>query len=148
MKLKIIACDVLYREVCYAAATTPHTAEAVFIPFGLHNTPNLLRERLQEEIDKASAEDFDVVGAGKATAVQVKHTAANITLRSPAVVEAITHYWDLRRRNPDRRVLFRLLTRSGVGVEKGNPFGPDVAGLNLWREHGTAFQIFPPAPRV
>ena len=54
-------------------------------------------------------EDFDIVDPGKATAVQVKCTTANITLRSPAVIDAITHYWQLRNAYPDKAIFFGSL---------------------------------------
>jgi tetratricopeptide (TPR) repeat protein len=78
-------------------------------------------------------EDFDIVDPGKATTVQVKCTTANITLRSPAVIDAITHYWQLRNAYPDKAIFFRFLTSSQIGIEKGQPFGPGVAGLTLWQ---------------
>lgn len=80
------------------------------------------------------AEDFDIVGPEKATAVQVKDTAANITLRSSAVVDAIAHYWQLRSTHPEKTILFRFLTRSKVGIEKSEPFGEGIAGLALWED--------------
>lgn len=80
------------------------------------------------------AEDFDIVSPGSATVVQVKDTAPNITLRTTAVIEAITHFWQLRKAYPDRKICFRLLTRSRVGVERGHPFGSDIGGLELWQK--------------
>lgn len=82
------------------------------------------------------SEDFDIAGPEKGTAVQVKDTANNITLRTPEVVDAICHYWQLRNANPQVKVLFRYLTRSSIGVERGEPFGTGVAGLDLWRRCG------------
>jgi len=79
------------------------------------------------------AEDFDIIQEDKSTAVQVKDTQHNITLRSSEIIEAIQHYWELRNAHPERMVLFRLLTRSQVGVEKSNPFGKGVAGLAVWK---------------
>jgi len=78
------------------------------------------------------AEDFDVVGPRQATAVQVKGTSPNVTLRSEAIIDAITHYWQLQRESPQRRIFFKFLTRSRVGVERDQPFGPGMAGLDLW----------------
>jgi len=80
------------------------------------------------------AEDFDILDPEKAIAVQVKHTSANITLRSQAVIDSINHYWKLRNAYPDKRVLFRFLTRSQIGIEKGQPFGSGIAGLDLWAD--------------
>lgn len=53
MRNKLVVCEVFFREVCHLAANTPTVCDVVFIPFGLHSTPDKLRERLQHEIDTA-----------------------------------------------------------------------------------------------
>ena len=78
------------------------------------------------------AEDFDKVSGDAATAVQVKDTHHKITLRSQEVNDAVNHYWELRTNNPGRRVKFRFLTRSKIGIEQGNPFGKSKSGLEVW----------------
>ena len=78
------------------------------------------------------AEDFDIESDGTFTTTQVKHTQDNITLRSQQVIDAINNYWGLRTDNPDRRVKFRLLTKSKIGKEQGNPLGTDKPGLEVW----------------
>ena len=79
------------------------------------------------------AEDFDILSDNTATATQVKHTQRKITLRSQEVNDAINNFWELRTNNPDRRVKFRFLTCSKIGMEHGNPFGKDKQGLALWQ---------------
>jgi hypothetical protein len=69
------------------------------------------------------AEDFDVIGRNQATAVQVRHTAAPITLGSAKTIKAVGHFWKLREMNPGKKVAFRYLTTSEPGVESGSPFG-------------------------
>ena len=54
LKLKVIACDVLRREVSYLASLSPCYVEVTFLPQGLHSTPDKLRVMLGEEIEKAS----------------------------------------------------------------------------------------------
>lgn len=78
------------------------------------------------------AEDFDIESDGTFTATQVKHTQDNITLRSQQVIDGINNYWELRTNNPDRCVKFRLLTKSKIGKEQGNPLGMDKPGLEVW----------------
>ena len=78
------------------------------------------------------AEDFDIESDGTFTTTQVKHTQDNITLRSQQVIDGINNYWELRTNNPDRRVKFRLLTKSKVVKEQGNPLGTDKPGLEVW----------------
>ncbi len=79
------------------------------------------------------AEDFDTESEGTFTATQVKHTQNNITLRSQQVIDGINNYWELRTNNQDRRVKFRLLTKSKIVKEQGNPLGMDKPGLEVWR---------------
>ena len=78
------------------------------------------------------AEDFDIESEGTFTATQVKHTQDNITLRSQQVIDGINNYWELRTNNPDRRVKFRLLTKSKIVKEQGNPLEMDKPGLEIW----------------
>ena len=78
------------------------------------------------------AEDFDTVSDDAATAVQVKDTKHNITLRAREVIDAINNYWELRTNNLDRRVKYRFLTRSKIGTDRGNPFGTGKPGLQVW----------------
>ena len=49
----VIACHVLWRELCYFASLSPHTHQFTFLKQGLHNTPDLLRQELQGAIDRA-----------------------------------------------------------------------------------------------
>ena len=78
------------------------------------------------------AEDFDIESDRTFRATQVKHTQDNITLRSQQVIDGINNYWELRTNNPDRRVKFRLLTKSKIGKEQGNPFEKGKRGLEVW----------------
>ena len=78
------------------------------------------------------AEDFDKISGDAATTTQVKHTQGNITLRSQEVIDAINNFWKLRTDNPGHSVKFRLLTRSKVVKEKGDPIGMNKPGLEIW----------------
>ncbi len=78
------------------------------------------------------AEDFDIESDGTFTTTQVKHTQDNITLRSQQVIDGINNYWKLRTNNRDRRVKFRLLTKSKIGKEQGNSLETDKPGLEVW----------------
>lgn len=52
--LHVIACHVLWRELCYFAALSPNACTFDFLPQGLHNTPDILRQSLQAAIDRTS----------------------------------------------------------------------------------------------
>jgi hypothetical protein len=54
LKLKVISCDVFRRETSWLAARSPCYVDAVFLPQGLHESPDKLRAILTEEIEKAN----------------------------------------------------------------------------------------------
>lgn len=79
-------------------------------------------------------EDFDIQSDSLSIVTQVKDTkgSGNRTLRSPDVIEAINNYWSLRKNQKNSKLFFHFLTTSGIGVEKGAPFGPGIPGLQIW----------------
>lgn len=80
------------------------------------------------------AEDFAAFSAaGEANVTQAKATAANLTLRSEDVAQAINHYWAFRLQSPPRKVRYSFLTTAGITTEQGDQFG-GMAGLALWQE--------------
>ncbi len=99
-----------------------------------HTVHDWLDLREHEAIFVEGAEDFDKVSRDAATATQVKDTRSKITLRTPSVIEAIVHYWELQKSHAGRRINFRYLTRSEIAVEAGEPFGKEMAGLELWKQ--------------
>jgi len=55
MRIKVIACEVMFREICLCAAHSPHTVDIEFLKRGLHDNPETLRETVQRQIDAAEA---------------------------------------------------------------------------------------------
>ena len=98
----------------------------------LHSVNAWLDLAEDEVLYLEGAEDFDKVSGDAATATQVKDTQHNITLKSQEVIDGINHYWELRTQNRNLKVKFRFLTRSRIGVERGNPFGESQSGLDIW----------------
>lgn len=64
MHLKVIACEVLGREVYYCAARSRNTVETDLLPQGLHDNADICRRELQEKIDKAEPEKYGAVVLG------------------------------------------------------------------------------------
>ncbi len=63
MRLKVLACKVLARELGYLAAFSKNYLDITTLRQGLHNTPELLRKSLQEEIDRIDeGEDLHTSG--------------------------------------------------------------------------------------
>ncbi len=61
MYLKVIACEVLAREVYLAAATSPHTVDVELVAKGLHDTPEFLRAELQRRVDAADGQAYGAI---------------------------------------------------------------------------------------
>jgi len=57
MRLKLIACKVLFREISLLASQSTNIIDTTFLRQGLHNTPERLRAILQAEIDRLDAQD-------------------------------------------------------------------------------------------
>ena len=67
MRLKLISCEVLYREMCAAVAHSPHQVDLEFLPKGLHDLGGeSMRARLQEAADRVDATRYDAVLLGYA----------------------------------------------------------------------------------
>ena len=67
MRLKLISCEVLYREMCAAVARSPHQVDLEFLPMGLHDQGGpAMRVRLQEAVDRVDATPYDAVLLGYA----------------------------------------------------------------------------------
>jgi len=64
VKLKVIACNVVFREVCHWAARSPHIVDVRFLDRTLHNEPDDLRAAIQAEVDQADGYDAVALGYG------------------------------------------------------------------------------------
>lgn len=94
LKLKVIACDVLNRELSYLSSQSSSHVDIVFLNQGLHDTPEKLKQQLQQEIDKANAGfpynyydtapdyDYIIVGYGLCS----NGTAGVVSSRIPMVI--------------------------------------------------------------
>jgi hypothetical protein len=65
LRLKIFACEIMYRELCAVVATSPHIVDLQFLSQGLHDLPSAkMSERLQREILAASPDRYSAVVLG------------------------------------------------------------------------------------
>jgi len=55
MKLKLLACEVFYREIAHFTSCTKNIVDVEFLEKGLHDKSDILRAKLQERIDAVSA---------------------------------------------------------------------------------------------
>lgn len=92
MKIKCIACEALARPIYLSAALSPHIVDITLMKIGLHNEPVILSQRLQAEIDAASASQYDAIVLGYALCGKAAHglAARNIPLVIPKAHDCIT----------------------------------------------------------
>jgi hypothetical protein len=64
MYLKAIICEVLARQMYYAAALSPHVVDIELVSKGLHDTPEVLRADLQRRVDALEPDHYDAVLLG------------------------------------------------------------------------------------
>ncbi len=61
MRIRVIACGVLSREVCLCAAHSRNAVSLTFLKLGLHSNSDLLRAEVQREIDSTDSEKYQAV---------------------------------------------------------------------------------------
>jgi len=64
MFLKVIACEVVFREICHCAARSVNLFEMEFLSQGYHDNPEIGLERLQGLIDGLEEDRFDALLLG------------------------------------------------------------------------------------
>jgi hypothetical protein len=62
MRLKVLCCEVFYREICSLIASSPHQCDVEFLPKGLHDLgASKMTARLQECLDAVDPDRYDAV---------------------------------------------------------------------------------------
>ena len=64
MRIRVIACEVLFRELCLCAAHARSVIDLVFLRRGLHDNPQALRDLLQAMIDETDQDRCQTVALG------------------------------------------------------------------------------------
>lgn len=80
-RLKLIACEIFYRELCRLVAEAPHCVDCEFLPKGLHDIgAPAMRTRLQERIDAVDPARYEAIALAYGLC---NHGAAG--LRAPSI---------------------------------------------------------------
>lgn len=101
VRLKLIGCEILYREVCAVAARAAHIVDLEFLPKGLHDMGrDGMQQRLQETIAAVDAERYDAVVLGYALCNNgiVGLRAGAIPLVAPRAHDCITLFLGSKER--------------------------------------------------
>ncbi|NLX12685.1 MAG: DUF1638 domain-containing protein [Phycisphaerales bacterium] len=65
MRLKLISCEIFYREMCAVVARSPNCVDIEFLPYGLHTAgTDRMKERLQQAIDQVEPDKYEAVLLG------------------------------------------------------------------------------------
>jgi hypothetical protein len=139
--LKLIACEVFYREACMSVATSPHRVDVEFTEKGAHNDSAKLRALLQEKIDAAEAVpqpwDAILLGFGICGNSTVGLAARKTRLVIPRAHDCCTVFLGSRERFREHFEDNPSLPFSSVGyAERGWPDGSG-AEHSLFHEPGT-----------
>lgn len=93
MRLKLLSCEIFYREFCAAVARSPNTVDVEFLPKGLHDIGSEgMLERLQAAVDRVDGLQYEAVllGYGLCNNGLVGLTARQIPLVVPRAHDCIT----------------------------------------------------------
>lgn len=65
MRLKLISCEIFYREMCAVVARSPNCVDIEFLPYGLHTAgTEQMREQLQAAIDRVEPDKYEALLMG------------------------------------------------------------------------------------
>lgn len=108
MRIHIIACRVLMRELSYYASQSENTVEITWLPQGLHNTPAKLRQRVKQAIaeiyeqgkdtDHYRMPDYIVLGYGLCSNGVVGVESGDIPMVVPKTDDCIALFLGSQRR--------------------------------------------------
>lgn len=101
MRLKLIACEILYREVCHAVAKSVNRLDVEFLPKGLHDIGKAgMTARLDEVIRNVDESRYDAIllGYGLCSNGLVGLGARSIRLVVPRAHDCITLFLGSKQR--------------------------------------------------
>ena len=104
MKLKLISCEVFYREMGFAISRSPHQVDIEFLPKGLHDIGCVgMIERLQSALDRVDESNYDaiVLGYGLCNNGIVGLKARRIPVVIPRAHDCMTLFFGSKERYLD-----------------------------------------------
>lgn len=104
MRLKLIACEILYRELCAVVARSVNQVDLEFLPKGLHDIGQAgMNSRLQETLAQVEESRYEAVlfGYGLCSNGLVGLTARTIPLVIPRAHDCITLFLGSKERYLD-----------------------------------------------
>ena len=131
MNLKLVACEILYRELCAAIARSMNRIDVEFLPKGLHDIgQQRMSQRLQEVLADIDESKYDAIllGYGLCNNGLLGLTARSIPLVLVRAHDCITlflgdkqRYLDYFRKNPGAYYKTSGWIERGTNLEQYNP---------------------------
>jgi hypothetical protein len=130
MRLKLIACEILYRELCAAAACSINQIDVEFLPKGLHDIGRAgMSARLKEAVDAVDETRYEAIILGYALCSNglIGLQAKNIPLIVPRAHDCITlflgnkeRYLEYFKKNPGTYFKTSGWIERGEGLTQSN----------------------------
>jgi hypothetical protein len=101
MRLKLLACEIVYRELCAAVSRSVNQVDAEFLPKGLHDVGQAgMSSRLQEALGRVDESRYDAVLLGYALCSNglVGLAARSVPLVVPRAHDCITLFLGSKER--------------------------------------------------
>ena len=100
MFLKVIACEIAFREICFLAGQSKNLLELEFLTQGLHDVPCAGRVQIQARIDAVPAGRYDaiLIGYGLCGNIINGLTTSHTPLVIPRAHDCITFFLGSRER--------------------------------------------------
>jgi len=100
MLLKIIACEIAFREICHIAAQSKHLLDLEYLTQGHHENPAAGRADIQQRIDAMPAGKYDAIllGYGLCSNIVVGLKSAHTPLVVPRAHDCITFFLGSKER--------------------------------------------------
>jgi Protein of unknown function (DUF1638) len=98
--LKVIACEVAVREICFTTAQSPNVIDLEFLTQGHHDRPGTGREEIQKRIDAVPQGKYDaiVLGYGLCSSILDGLTTHHTMLVVPRAHDCITLFLGAKER--------------------------------------------------
>jgi hypothetical protein len=140
MNIKLISCEILFREACLAASRSPNKVDVQFLSKSLHDMESKdMLSRVQAAVDAASEENYDVIALGYAlcnngvSSLKARSKPLVITRAHDCItlfLESKDRYMDYFNSNPGTYYL------SGGWLERGPEPGGNMEELTIQHKTG------------
>ncbi|HEX3045511.1 MAG TPA: DUF1638 domain-containing protein [Bacillota bacterium] len=138
-RFKLIACEVLFREFCYAVAHCGNVIDPVFLPKGLHDIGGVkMADLLQEEIEKVDDSKYEAILLGYGLCnLGVQGLHSHLPLAIPRAHDCITllmgskeQYAEYFQKNPGTYFKSTGWIERAAGSEENPQSLPYQLGMN------------------